>query len=349
MKIEISKLNPHPKNRFIYGFEDNSDLLEKIKQTNWIKPILITKDTHTIISGHRRVEVCKILGIEEIEYELIEENDPTILLELLMMENQYRVKTNSQMMKESEIFFEIEKQKSYKRMMSGVNPETDCLRGSTSKIVSDKIGMGETTYKKGKKVLEFIDKHPDYTWFFENLMNESMDKSVQMIEKSPEFLEDVIEKVGDDKSQIFTVIKEMEQEEGKSKTPLPPGKYGLIILDITNKETDDISQTDISSMCEDDCLLFIWVKPQQVDSGIRICKQWGFKYQTCLLWNKDLKKEITLNGELLLVSVRGNPNIIFREFEDSSEKPELVEEIIRKGYPDYLKVELINGEGWKIW
>jgi len=56
-----------------------------------------------------------------------------------------------------------------------------------------------------------------------------------------------------------------------------------------------------------------------------------------------------LNGELLLVSVKGSPNVIFREYESSSEKPELFEEIIRKGYPEISKVELIIGEGWSIW
>jgi len=174
--------------------------------------------------------------------------------------------------------------------MSGLTPETDGLRGSTTKIVSDKIGMGETSFKKGRKVMEYVKDNPEFEWVFENTMNESIDQSLKLTEKPPEFIKKVIELVDGDKDKILPVIHELEKEENKNKTPLPPRKYGVIILDITNKETDDISKTDISSICEDDCLLFLWVKPQQVDSGIQICKHWGFKYQTCLLWNKDHQK-----------------------------------------------------------
>jgi len=33
MKIEIDKLQPHPLNQKIYGYEDNNELLEKIKSS----------------------------------------------------------------------------------------------------------------------------------------------------------------------------------------------------------------------------------------------------------------------------------------------------------------------------
>jgi hypothetical protein len=359
MKIEISKLNPHPLNYRIYGHEDNLDeLVEKIKSSDWIKPILVNSQ-NTIISGHRRVESCKILGITEVEFELVED-DLVKQLELLVGENFYRVKTTTQQMKESEIFFDIEKKKSYQRQieigkqnLGQVSDEVKWTQlgetGRTTQIVSKKVGMSETSYKRGRKVMEYIKDNPEFEWVFENTLNESIDQSLKLTEKPPEFIEKVIELVDGDKHRILPVIRELEKEEMRTKTPLPPGKYGVIILDITNKETDDISNTDISSICEDDCLLFLWVKPQQVYSGIRICKHWGFKYQTCLFWNKDHLKEITLNGELLLVSVKGSPNVIFREYEDSSEKPELFEEIIREGYHDISKVELQIGEGWKIW
>ncbi len=348
MKIEISKLTPHPLNSRIYGHEDNlNELVEKIKTTGWIKPIMITAG-NMIISGHRRVAACERLGIKEVEFELVGD-DPIRQLELLVMENFYRVKTNYQLMKEAEICHDIEKKKSYQRMISGVTPETNVSQGRTSELVSKQIGIGETSYKKGRKVMEFVSDNPELEWIFENTMNESIDKSLQLTEKPIEFIERVVERVNGNKEKILPVIRELEHEEKKSNIDLPPGQFGVLIIDLTNRFIADLSHTDISSACESDCILFMWVQPQQLDAGIHISKNWGFSYYTCMLWSKDKKKEVTLDGEILMVFVKGSPPIIFKNFEGSVEKPELVGEIIKKGYPNMDKVELIFGEGWKIW
>ncbi len=362
MKIEISKLNPHPKNRFIYGHEDNTDLTDKIKQSGWIKPILIAKN-FVIISGHRRVEVCRTLGITEVEYELIEETDPTKLLELLMIENQYRVKTNTQLMKESEVYYEIERQKSYKRQTEigkqNLGQTSDEVNwtylgetGRTTQIVSKKVGMSESSYKRGKKVMEFVKEHPDWEWIFQETMNQSVDGSVKLMEKPPAFIEKLRETVSGNTELILPVIRELEEverEKRKSKTSLPPGKYGIIIFDFTNRHTDDLLNTDISSICEDDCILFMWVRPHKVDWGLEISKHWGFRYNTCLLWNKDIESDITLNCELLLISMKGSPTNVFKRHEETSEKPIFIERLIKQGYPDLSKVEIFVDDGWKIW
>lgn len=350
MKIEISKLNQHPYNRRIYGYDDNTELTEKIKSSGWIKPILITKNC-MIISGHRRVEACKNLKISEIEYELVDD-DPLKQLELFVSENCYRVKTTSQLMKESEIYHEIEEKKSYQRMKSGMTPETNVSQGRTTEIVSKKIGLGETSYKKGRKVLEYVKDNPEFEWIFDHIMNQSIDKSVHLTEKSPEFIAKIIDKVAGDKDKILPVIRELEKEEYDSKaqkTPLPPGRFGVIIIDLSQREPDDLIQTDISSICEQDSLLFVWVKPKQLESGLGICKNWGFRYSTCLIWNKDKNHDVSFNSEILLISTKGNPAIKFKQFNASSEKPLMVEEIIKKGYPEISKVEILLGEGWKIW
>jgi len=266
-----------------------------------------------------------------------------------MLENQYRVKTNTQMMKESEVYFEIERQKSYQRMMSGVTPETESPKGRTSEIVSKKIGMGETSFKKGKKVMDYLKDFPEYEWLFENLLDKSIDKSVQMTEKPTEFLDKVIESVSGDTDMILPTIRELEYVEQKSNIHLPPGRFGIIIFDFTHRHTGNLLNTDISTICEEDCILFMWVKPHQLSSGIDIGRNWGFRYSTCLIWNKDIESDITLNCELLLVSVKGSPNNVFKIHEGTSEKPSLIERLINQGYPDLSKVEIFVSDGWKIW
>lgn len=359
MKVSIDKLTPHPLNHRIYGNEDNlSELVEKIKSSGWIKPILITSN-NIIISGHRRVETCKVLGITEIECEIVDD-DPVKQLELFVAENFYRVKTTTQLMKEADIYQEIEQHKAYQRKVEigkqnlgqsseEVNWNQLGETGRTSQIVSRKIGMSESSFKRAKSVKEFVKNHPNWEWIFEETMNQSVDGSVKLKDKSPEFIEKLIERVKGDKGKILPTIREMEKQEQKSDTPLPPGQYGVVIFDFTNRHTDNLLNPDISSICEVDCILFMWVRPHQVGSGLNIGKNWGFRYCTCMLWSKDKENQVSTNGELLMVMVKGSPKVNFKFIDSSPEKPEIVEQIIKEEYQGWSTVELFTGEGWKIW
>jgi len=92
MKIEINKLMENPLNKRTYGTEDNTKLLEQITHSNWIKPIIVNPD-FIILSGHRRVDVARTLGHTTIECEIFS-GDPLQQLEIFLLENQYREKTN---------------------------------------------------------------------------------------------------------------------------------------------------------------------------------------------------------------------------------------------------------------
>jgi len=358
MKVEISKLTPHPLNHRIYGYDDDlNELTDKIKSSGWVKPILITKN-NMIISGHRRVEVCKILGITEIECEIVDD-DPIKQLELFVGENFYRVKTTYQLMKESEIYFDIEKKKSYQRQVEigkkNLVQSPDKSKwsylgqtGRTTQIVSDKIGMGETTYKKGRKVMEFVEDHPEHEWIVETTMNKSVNKSYELTQKPPEFIEEVIVRVGRNKNMVIPIIRELEKEKLNSQTPLPPGKFSVIYTDLTQKSIDPLRQTNLSEICETDCILFIWVKPEQLVDGLKITEYWKFKYQTCMVWNKDVLNEVSEDGEILLISTKGIPQKTFKQTIGNLEKPELVRNLIQDGNKT-LVVELFVGEGWEIW
>jgi len=82
---------------------------------------------------------------------------------------------------------------------------------------------------------------------------------------------------------------------------------------------------------------------------MKVCEQWGFRYATCLVWNCDVLNEVSENGEILLVYVKGSPKLIFDISKGSSQKPSMVKEIIEKGYPGWSKVEIFKENGWEIW
>lgn len=369
MKISINILKENPLNQKIYGDDDEAqfnELVEKIKDSGYIKAILINKD-YMIISGHRRVKAAKaakVLNIEAIDCEFVG-TDPDKEVEIFLNENAYRLKTQFQLMKEAEIYFEIEKKKAYERQIEtgkqnldqfsvGVSRTSLEDKGRTTEKVAKKIGMSESSYKRGLTVLKRIEEEDDplIEWLLGESFNENISDTEKLAKKPIGFLQEVIEKTGGDKEKIPSSIYEVEQEELKQKSHLPPGKYGIIYFDMTNRQTDYLLKTTISYICEDDCVLLFWVKNHQLESGMEICKHWGFRYCNYLVWNRDVMNEVSEYGELLLVFVKGSPKTIFKTHEGSTEKPPSVKEIIKIGYPGWSKVEIFVDqeiEGWEIW
>ncbi len=42
----------------------------------------------------------------------------------------------------------------------------------------------------------------------------------------------------------------------------------------------DIQNLPISKICEDDCVLFLWVTAPCLEEGLELIKKWGFTYKT---------------------------------------------------------------------
>ena len=102
MKIDITLLKEHPLNKEIYGSDNEeqlNDLVEKIRNSGYIKPILIT-NRYVIISGHRRWRAALQLGYTDIEFQFVPE-DPQKQVELFLLENYYREKSMEQKTREA--------------------------------------------------------------------------------------------------------------------------------------------------------------------------------------------------------------------------------------------------------
>ena len=93
-KIKISELKPHPQN--IFYFDDMvgdawDSLLQSISTSNVTNAITITQNK-VIISGHQRIRACKVLGIEEVSYKMIEyENENQEIKDLIESNLRQRV------------------------------------------------------------------------------------------------------------------------------------------------------------------------------------------------------------------------------------------------------------------
>ena len=175
------ELIPHPINSSIYGEnEDVSDLVERIKESDWIETIVATPDGK-IISGNRRVKAALILEWNLVEVEIRHFDSELEEIEALLLENQYRQKSVEQQVREGQQWEAIERAKASQRQSEGarltheklgrgnqkmLSPNLDeassrnnqpTTKGKTTKKVAEKVGLKKTNYEKAKQVVKRID------------------------------------------------------------------------------------------------------------------------------------------------------------------------------------------------
>jgi len=167
--ISIKILNPHPANARIYGDASDADLIAKIKKHgfNPACPILITKPDvyieglkNVVISGHRRIDACLHLGIDDVPVVVSDKTDPLEIEELLIDMNSQREKTAEQKAREYQRLKAIAAEKG--KANSGTR--TDLLeklpKGESVNAREDaaaKVGMSGKTAESAGAVIEVID------------------------------------------------------------------------------------------------------------------------------------------------------------------------------------------------
>ena len=130
-------------------------------------------------------------------------------------------------------------------------------------------------------------------------------------------------------------------------------------------------QNIIKNISEKDCILFLWVTFPCLLEGLKVMKEWGFKYKTCgFNWITSNKVSDTwffgmghwtrANSELCLIGTKGTikrksnkvSQIIDTHIEEHSKKPNIVRERIVELVGDLPRIELFarqTSEGWDSW
>ena len=98
MKVKVSSLKHHPKNKEIYALSSIEELMESISEVGLLQPLTI--DTRNqVISGNRRFESIKRLKWEKVEVEVKEVKDGEEEL-LLIHFNKQRIKSFKELINE---------------------------------------------------------------------------------------------------------------------------------------------------------------------------------------------------------------------------------------------------------
>ena len=98
MKVKVSSLTHHPKNKEIYDLSSIEELMESVSEVGLLQSLII--DQHNqIISGNRRFESIKRLGWKEIEVEVrdVQEDEEELLL---IHYNKQRIKSFKELINE---------------------------------------------------------------------------------------------------------------------------------------------------------------------------------------------------------------------------------------------------------
>lgn len=157
--VSPEDLEPHEKNKEIYGDTENSSdieetFLESVSEKGVLEPVVITPNK-TIISGHRRWLAAKNADLDKIPARISEFKSDLAEREAVIEFNRQREKTPGQIVNEFEEMLAIEKQRAKERKAHGETapgkPKDENASGNVSKSVDDESGSAR------EKAAEKID------------------------------------------------------------------------------------------------------------------------------------------------------------------------------------------------
>lgn len=133
----------------------------------------------------------------------------------------------------------------------------------------------------------------------------------------------------------------------------------------------DINNLPVSSIADNNSILFMWVTMPKLNECFDVIKSWGFEYKTCAFtWVKTNKISGTpfmgmgrwtrANSELCLLATKGKPiridagvhSVVIDNIREHSRKPDQVRDRIVKLCGDIPRIELFarsSSPGWDVW
>ena len=160
MKVKVSTLKHHPKNKEIYTLSSIEELMESISEVGLLQPLIIDS-RNQVISGNRRFESIKRLGWEDVDAETIEVKDGEEEL-LLIHFNKQRIKSFKELINEYLTLDRIYRKGQGKRTdLTSVKSN----KSSSRDIISNEMGISSSQlrrlvyiYKNKPEYIELLDK-----------------------------------------------------------------------------------------------------------------------------------------------------------------------------------------------
>ena len=134
---------------------------------------------------------------------------------------------------------------------------------------------------------------------------------------------------------------------------------------------NEISNISVKEICDDDCILFMWVTLPKLNEFMKVIDAWGFEYKsTAFVWCKKNKKSDSFflglgrwtraNPEICILATKGKPKRLSKSvrqlqifpIEQHSKKPNEFRDLIVELVGDLPRIELFARQktpGWDVW
>src|SRR5215831_1627350 len=158
----VSALRPHPRNQSIYGDQADQEFIASVRENGVMEPLLITRDG-LIVSGHRRWQAAQRAGVDQVPVIEFWSDDENEILRTLLEHNRQRVKTNEQIVREYQVWLELESWLARQRRVAALKQNSSVpanlqeRTGEASQFAADRVGRKSRTMSKGDDVVQAID------------------------------------------------------------------------------------------------------------------------------------------------------------------------------------------------
>ena len=351
-------------------------LVADIRARGLVHPIVIYNNQ--ILDGRNRYKACRAASVEArfCEYD---GNDPV----------GYVVSTNiaRRHMDESQRAMVAAK---LANLFEGRPAKTaqNCAVSQTD--AAHKLNVGRRTVQQAAAVLE--RGAPELVRAVEQ-GKVAVSAAVKIAERPKEEQARIVRRVETDKIKPAHVVAELhrtdrleklaEIAQGNAPLTAPPERFPVLYADppwryehvetesraIENQyptmSLDDICALPVGNVLTDDAILFLWVTSPKLEEGMRVVREWGFTYRTCMVWDKEkigMGYYARQQHELLLICTKGTPptpapgdrppSVIRVARAGHSAKPVEFYELIERMYPSLPKLEMFcraPREGWSVW
>lgn len=223
----------------------------------------------------------------------------------------------------------------------------------------------------------FLDKHLNSA--IAEIKHSAIRPIVSLSKTHPQLVDEVIEEVKRLERPTLKKIAAITKEKIRRETPLPDGKYDVIVVDPPwefEGEYDKDSRRSVPQYptmtyeqiqnikipASDDCVLWLWTTNLDLRHAWDIAEGWGFVVKSILTWVKNKRgMGYWLRGksEHCLLGIKGSPiwkneeysTVIFGDVREHSRKPDefydLVDDICLGKRIDMFSRE--KREGWDQW
>lgn len=165
-RIDVNKIHLQTVNNEIYPkfnpeiFTEDKDLIENIREVGLLQPLLVKRhaqlpDEFVVVSGHRRLQACGIVGIKKVECQISDPQSPEDIIALEMsvvLSNQTRDRSDPVILAKEVGFLEERL-----RAMKKINP--DRFRGFTIRSqIAEALGVTERTVANVSKIKNNLEE-----------------------------------------------------------------------------------------------------------------------------------------------------------------------------------------------